>query len=135
MDDEILAEMVAADADLRETLAQVLRERDEARAERDEARADLARYTAVYGDPDAPVEPPAPDLDMGTPLLPGLADRILGAPQIKMGDHVRCESLGGVTGRVARVTSTQSGGVGCIVRDDEMGHEWFAVVDLLEVIR
>lgn len=108
-------------------------------AERDAARADLARYTAVYGDPDAPVEPPAPDLDMGTPLLPGLvemADRILAAPQIKVGDHVRCESLGGVAGIVTIVRPTpNAGGYGCIMRDDETGHEWFASAELLEVIR
>ncbi len=105
-------------------------------AERDAARADLARYTAVYGDPDAPVEPPAPDLDMGTPLLPGLADLILAAPQIKVGDYVRCESLGGVTGIVTSVRPTpNAGGYGCIMRDDETGHEWFASAELLEVIR
>lgn len=56
------------------------------------------------------------------------------APHVKVGDHVRCESLGNLTGIVARVTSTQSGGAGCIVRDDEMGHEWFAMADLLEVL-
>jgi hypothetical protein len=99
------------------------------------SQAELKRYTAVYGDPDAPVEPPASDLDKGTPLLPGLADLILAAPQIKVGDHVRCESLGGVTGIVTSVKPTpNAGGYGCIMRDDEMDHEWFAVADLLEVI-
>jgi hypothetical protein len=105
-------------------------------AERDAARADLARYTAVYGDPDAPVDPPAPDLDMGTPLLPGLADLILAAPQIRVGDHVRCESLGGLTGIVETVNpSDRSGWDQCLVRDDREGHVWGAAAFILEVIR
>lgn len=142
-------------------------------AERDAARADLARYTAVYGDPDAPVEPPAPDLDMGTPPLPGLAamaDRILAGdapddvcvgreihdgtplgvevmrrmwdppaldiPQIKVGDHVRCESLGNLTGIVETVNpSNKPGWDQCLVRDDREGHVWGAAAFVLEVIR
>lgn len=104
-------------------------------AERDAARADLARYTAVYGDPDAPVEPPAPDLDMGTPPLPGLADLILAAPQIKVGDHVRCESLGNLTGIVETVNpSDKPGWDQCLVRDDREGHVWGAAAFVLEVI-
>lgn len=121
-----------------------------AQDEIDALRADLKRYTDVYGDPDAPIDvahlftPEAP----GVPLTPGLAamaDRVLrgtpispiaiaDTPRIKVGDHVRCEALGNLTGTVARVTATQLGGAGCIVRDDEMGHEWFAMADLLEVL-
>ncbi len=102
--------------------------------ERDEALANLARYTAVYGDPDAPVEPPAPDLDMGTPLLPGLADLILAAPQIKVGDHVRCECLGNLTGIVETVNpSDKPGWDQCLVRDDREGHVWGAAAWVLEV--
>lgn len=128
--------------------------------ERDAARADLARYTAVYGDPDAPVEPPAPDLDMGTPPLPGLAamaDRILAGdapdgvcvgkeihdgtplgmdiPQIKVGDHVRCECLGNLTGIVETVNpSDKPGWDQCLVRDDREGHVWGAAAFVLGVI-
>jgi hypothetical protein len=109
---------------------------DRVRTERDAARADLARYTAVYGDPDAPVEPPAPDLDKGTPLLPGLADLILAAPQIKVGDHVRCETLGNLTGTVETVNpSDRPGWDQCFVRDDREGHVWVAAAFVLEVIR
>jgi hypothetical protein len=153
---------------LREQLARV-------RTERDEARADLARYTAVYGDPDAPVdvasfavgEPDAP------PLFPGLAemaDRILAGdvpdgvcvgkeihdgtplgaalmrrmwdvpamdiPQIKVGDHVRCETLGNLTGTVETVNpSDKPGWDQCFVRDDREGHVWVAAAFVLEVIR
>ena len=100
------------------------------------SQAELKRYTAVYGDPDAPVEPPAPDLDMGTPLLPGLADLILSAPQIKVGDHVRCETLGNLTGTVETVNpSDRPGWDQCFVRDDREGHVWVAAAFVLEVIR
>jgi hypothetical protein len=118
---------------LREQLARV-------RTERDAARADLARYTAVYGDPDAPVDvasfavgkPDAP------PLFPGLAemvDRILAAPQIKAGDHVCCETLGNLTGIVETVNpSDKPGWDQCFVRDDREGHVWVAAAFVLEVI-
>lgn len=94
----------------RERLAAALRERDEALAkvaalrceadkaseardmalylnnrrqgEYDQMRATLARYTAVYADPDMPAPPPAADLSRCAPL-PGMAEmaqRILGVP-------------------------------------------------------
>ena len=114
---------------LRDQLARV-------RTERDAARAELKRYTAVYGDPDAPVEPPASDLDKGTSLLPGLADLILAAPQIKVGDRVRCETLGNLTGIVETVNpSDKPGWDQCFVRDDREGHVWVAAAFVLEVIR
>lgn len=172
MDETMLEEMASADADLRTMLAQAERERDEARAALDTAnaalavalddladtqddvdtlRAELARYTAVYGDPDAPVDvssfavgkPDAP------PLFPGLAamaDRVLrgtsvnlhpiaDAPRIKVGDHVRCESLGNLTGIVETVNPSEVPGWDqCLVRDDREGHVWGAAAWILEVI-
>lgn len=144
-------------------------------AERDAARADLARYTAVYGDPDAPVDVASfavgkPDCAPLFPELAAMADRILagevpdgvcvgkeihdGTPlgaaimqrmwdlpamnfrQIKVGDHVRCESLGNLTGIVETVNpSDKPGWDQCLVRDDREGHVWGAAAFVLEVIR
>ena len=154
---------------LREQLDRARTERDEARvaldaalatatddlvAAQDEAdalRAELARYTAVYGDPDAPVDVAhmfaleAP----GAPLTPGLvamADRVLrgtpisptaiaDAPHIKVGDHVRCESLGNLTGIVETVNPSEVPGWDqCLVRDDREGHVWGAAAWILEVL-
>lgn len=263
MNDEILAEMVAADADLRELLAQVQRERDEARVALDTAnaaiatatddlgaaqdeidalRADLKRYTDVYGDPDAPADtaymggyepiperpltgsfpwgrgkvdallrghaPPfapstglvwsvegvagervlrstwgaysarivegrvwrwqvgpdaTPDLyggrivgtleDAQTACFHALSLCLLGkksdvrrgtsvnlhpiadAPAIKVGDHVRCEALGNLTGIVETVNpSDVPGWDQCFVRDDREGHVWVAAAWILEVL-
>lgn len=114
-------------------------------AERDAARADLARYTAVYGDPDAPVDvasfavgkPDAP-LTGSFPWSRDKVDALLqeNAPQIKVGDHVRCESLGGLTGIVETVNpSDKPGWDQCLVRDDREGHVWGAAAWVLEVIR
>ena len=122
-----------------------------AQDEADTLRADLTRYTDVYGDPDAPVDvssfavgkPDAP------PLFPGLAamaDRVLrgtsvnlhpiaDAPRIKVGDHVRCAALGGITGTVETIDPATPAGVGCLVRDDARGHVWGTASWLLEVIR
>jgi hypothetical protein len=118
---------------------------DRVRTERDEARAELKRYTDVYGDPDAPVDlssfavgkPDAP------PLFPGLAamaDRVItsmeaDAPAIKVGDHVRCESLGNLTGIVETVNPSEVPGWDqCLVRDDAHGHVWGAASWILEVL-
>ena len=93
-------------------------------AERDEARAELARYTAAYGDPDAPVD--VASFAVGKP----------DAPQIKVGDHVCCETLGNLTGIVETVNpSDKPGWDQCFVRDDREGHVWVAAAFVLEVIR
>lgn len=164
MDETMLEEMASADADLRTMLAQAERERDEARAALDTAnaalavalddladaqddadtlRADLARYTDVYGDPDAPVDlssfavgkPDAPLRDHSTPFTDAdLAAAIAAAPTIKVGDHVRCESLGGITGTVETIDPETPVGVGCLVRDDVHGHVWGAASWILEVL-
>lgn len=256
MDETMLEEMASADADLRTMLAQAERERDEARAALDTAnaalavalddladtqddvdtlRAELARYTAVYGDPDAPVDMAhmfaleltsrpatgsfpwgrdkvealmrdhAPSLawtvtgddgervyraswgaysariaegrvwrwQVGTDASPDLyGGRIVGtlddaqaacfhalslcllgeksdvlrgtpispnaiadAPRIKVGDHVRCESLGNLTGIVETVNHSEVPGWDqCLVRDDREGHVWVAAAWILEVL-
>jgi hypothetical protein len=95
----------------------------ELRAEVDRLRADLARYTAVYGDPNAPVD--VASFAVGEP----------DAPQIKVGDHVRCETLGNLTGVVETVNpSDRPGWDQCFVRDDREGHVWVAAAFVLEVI-
>ena len=116
-----------------------------AQDEADTLRADLARYTDVYGDPDAPIdvahmfalETP------GAPLTPGLAamaDRILAsaapdAPAVKVGDRVRCDALGGITGIVETVNPSEVPGWDqCFVRDDREGHVWVAAAWILEVL-
>ena len=112
-------------------------------AERDAARADLARYTAVYGDPDAPVDvssfavgkPDAPLRDHSTPFTDAdLAAAIAAAPAVKVGDRVRCDALGGITGTVETIDPETPVGVGCLVRDDAHGHVWGAASWILEVL-
>jgi hypothetical protein len=116
----------------------------ELRAEVDRLRADLARYTAVYGDPDAPVDVASfavgePDAPL-TGSFPWSRDKVNAllqenATQIKVGDHVRCETLGNLTGIVETVNpSDKPGWDQCFVRDDREGHVWVAAAFVLEVI-
>lgn len=57
------------------------------------------------------------------------------APAIKVGDHVRCEALGNLTGIVETVNpSDVPGWDQCLVRDDREGHVWGAAAWILEVL-
>lgn len=71
------------------------------------------------------------DVLRGTPISPtAIAD----APHIKVGDHVRCESLGNLTGVVETVNPSEVPGWDqCFVRDDREGHVWVAAAWILEV--
>lgn len=154
--DEARVALDAANAALADALDDLAAAQDEA----DALRADLARYTTVYGDPDAPVDvahmfaleltsrpatgsfPWGRDKvdallrDHSTPFTDAdLAAAIAAAPAVKVGDHVRCAALGGITGTVETIDPATPAGVGCLVRDDARGHVWGTASWLLEVIR
>lgn len=72
------------------------------------------------------------DVLRGTPIDPAA---IANAPRVKVGDHVRCEALGNLTGIVETVNpSDVPGWDQCLVRDDREGHVWGAAAWILEVL-
>lgn len=70
----------------------------------------------------------------GTPFTDAdLARAIASAPEIKVGDRVRCALLGGVEGVVVEVGEMEAAGIPCLVRRVD-GGAWGAASWTLEVI-